>query len=772
MNEKVERILATYCGLGYHLFPVKKDTKKPAIKDNLQQASTDIDQLKKWSKKFPGCHWAISLAKSGLVAVDVDHKHGGMEAWDALIQHNGEPETLRAISGSGGKHYVFEADKTLKYRGQIQKGIDVKYNGYVLVYPSRHETTGRFYKWKNWGARPGKPEDWLLDLIKKDSRTGKADPTFRFGSGYLDKLVEKLRTYELDYAEWVQAGMAIHAATEGSPEGLRLYLELTQGPSFQDGDLELAENKWDSFSETSDGITELTLGFLIRKKGGVVPNPQYEEDIKAFKEAKIAEIEAEKKDQKGFYIHGEKMICWKVGEIVDHFNRKGFVFIRSGGKAPFAKLRRSKSGAVEIVTMGEKALADLTAPYSFAKYRDSGNDVKVELTPAYKEWMGSINRKEYDRIVFKPEAEAGELNLWSEIAMEPIHNSEPTIITRFILDSLCNGDVRKFNWLLDWLAHIVQKPAERCSVVPVLISEQGAGKGLLMDHIMARVLGDFFTVVETSAELMEKFNVKLTKKFLTFIDESTWRGNKTEDGRLKRLTGSPTMTVEEKFGAKYDLENYSRYFIASNNEEAVALENGNRRYVVIEASKKYLADESYWDPIAEAVRADERVVRAFYGFLLDRDLKRADSDFHPHRILKGNTAGKTAKINTGGAVAQFWEDLFFQNPKKLWIEGKGLDCSLAYREFLRFCSEIKTYEKSITASGFWAKTTKMIPDLPDAIRRRWGENSERIRVRRVDVTPMCQKFCEKMAIDPPEDLDEADFIAESYLTDEEEFDFD
>jgi len=712
-------VLLHYCKRGFYLFPVKKETKRPVIKDNLKQASKDIDQLMAWDEKFPDCNWAISCAKSGVVAVDVDHDHGGMEAWDALINKNGEPDTLKAISGSGGLHYVFKADKSKKYRGKIQKGIDIKFNGYILVYPSIHERTSKYYKWENFSSHASKlstSPSWLEDLIEKDTRVGKSDPTFKFGNKYLEKLVNQIKEMELDYEEWMQAGMALHAATNGSLEGLQLYLTLTEGASYSEGDLEKAEAKWDSFSSTDNGISQLSLGYIIRKHGGVVPSPSYDADIKALKEAKIANLE-EEQAVSGFVEKGERLICWKDTEIVNFFNDNGYAFLATGGKTPFMKVTKSPRGALNVSTMNEKALKDLTDYYYKAAMKDTGADVKVVFTPAYREWAGSRRRKQYDRIVFNPHSkDPRELNLWTGIPTEPLEG-EPTMILDFIKKSLCDGDSRKFEWLVDWLAHLVQKPHERTALVPVLIGLQGTGKGILMDGIMAPILGDFYTAVNSAAELMAKFNLKLSKKFLTFIDEATWRGNKTEDGVLKRMIGSPTMTVEEKFGATYDMENYSRYVIASNNMDAVALEVGNRRYVVIETADEGAADASYFDPLGKHIENRDNL-RVFLGYLLKRDI----SSFERYTILKDNTAGAIAKINTAGPIAMFWDDCFSENPRKIWDETKGLHCGEAYESFLEFANKIKTYEKSITPKSFWARSAKFIPMLPAGSRKRSGKS--------------------------------------------------
>lgn len=766
MHQKVERILKTYCRKGWFLFPINPASKHPCIKNMLMEASDDIGKLIEWEKQFPKCNWGLSLAKSGLVAVDVDTRHGGMEVWSGFIGAMGEPDTLIQTTGTGGLHYVFQADKTKRYRGKIRKGIDVKYNGYVILYPSINRDTDRRYTWRNWGQEPNPAPDYIADLIIKDTRSGKHTPSYKFGNQYIEKLVKSLKEYELSYEEWVQAGMAIHA-TDPSHEGLSLYMDLTQGVSYVDGDLDKAERKWESFSETEDGVTPLTLGYLVRKKGGVVPNPSFEEDIKAFKRAKIQSfnVRAEKDPSEDweeipdiFEKKGEHWICRKNNLVVDWFNDRGFAFLESGSNACYLKLGTDKkTGSVNLKTMTERGLAEMTAPYMKLDIKETPTDVKAVESPAYLVWKCSRRRTSFSDIVFRPEANEGELNLWEDIKMEPISGVEPKAILDMIRLSLCGSDERKYNWFLDWLAHIVQRPGDRATVVPVLISKQGTGKGLLMDYVMAPILGARYTVITSSAELMARFNIKLSRKWLTFIDEATWRGNKTEDGVLKRLTGSPTMTVEEKFGAQYDIENFSRYLVASNNTEAVALEVGNRRYVLIVSALKYADDLAFFEPIAEAIR-EGTIVQEFYGFLLDRDI----SEFKPHEILRNNMAGQESKIATEGPVAMFWEDTFFENPKRLWDPIKGLQTTVAFEEFLGFCARIRTYEKAITPKGFWSKTRRLIPKLPAANVARCPESTRLSRFIYMQPGAMCNGFIENLEIKRPDHFSEEDYYLETF----------
>jgi len=133
-----------YSRKGFKLFPISRQTKRPAIKNWREHATDDLSQLKVWAKKFPGCNWGADMAKSGKVAVDVDFSHGGMEAWECLIESNGEPKTSKQRTGSGGLHYVFNAERGQKFKGKIMPGIDIKYNGYIVVYPSINAKGGRY----------------------------------------------------------------------------------------------------------------------------------------------------------------------------------------------------------------------------------------------------------------------------------------------------------------------------------------------------------------------------------------------------------------------------------------------------------------------------------------------------------------------------------------------------------------------------------------------------------------------------------------------------
>lgn len=749
-------ILETYCSLGLYIFPVNGENKRPIFKDPLNKASCDIEQVKKWAKEFPHCGWALSLAKSKLFAVDIDLKHGGLDHWKELIESHGEIETWIQRSGSGGLHYLFKHDGKLKLKGKIRRGIDVKFNGYIILYPTIHKS-GDLYTWISFkSVKVAMPPKWIVSRVEKRKKESVKSAT-NFGASYLKKIVNELRNCELDYEQWVNAGMAIHSSLP-TDEGFDLFLHLTHGASYKAGDEEQALSKWESFSnDNEEGITDRTLIYLLKEFKVPIPSPSFETDFRSFTEAQQERIGLEAEKEKGWFYEGNRTVTVHPDFLVSQFHKKGYAFLNGGGNAPILSLRVGSKGEKQLKTMTLSAFQLDTAPLFFKYYKVVSHNLRAVYIPASKVWLESRTRKTFDNIVFVPEDKAKEtdLNLWGDIPCKRVAGDVSGFLS-FVKECLCGGNEVLFEWFMDWLAHLFQKPWEKATLVPVLIGDQGTGKGLLVDGFLRNMLGPYYNRIMTAQTLKERFNVEQSKKFLTFIDEATWRGDKVEDGILKSLTGSDTMAVEEKFGGRYTIENYSRYIIASNNPEAVAIERSNRRYVVIECSKLYAGNTAYFEPLWGGIRNGNLVGQVF-NYLMNRNIEH----FNPFLIPKNNFTGKVAKVASEGIVAQFWEELFFENPKELWFQGEKLAKEATYREFIYFANNVKTYEKNLSRQYFWRKTKELIPSCS------WERRDAKSHARCVGMTVegMVKQFCDTLKINPPDDLELLDyFLDEEFET--------
>jgi len=116
----------SYASKGWYVFPIKKGTtNKPRVKWGTD-ATTDTKTINGWWKAWPEDNIGIATGPSGLCVVDVDMKHGknGQKTLDDLELDYGElPNTLAAVTPSGGHHLYFSGDARTTVE-QVGPGID------------------------------------------------------------------------------------------------------------------------------------------------------------------------------------------------------------------------------------------------------------------------------------------------------------------------------------------------------------------------------------------------------------------------------------------------------------------------------------------------------------------------------------------------------------------------------------------------------------------------------------------------------------------------
>lgn len=789
-RRSLQEILAEYCNDGWHLFPLKRETKKPAIENNLVEASNDINQLMKWARRFPNCNWAVSLAKSGLVAVDIDA--GGLTQWASLVAEFGEPQTLKAQSGSGrGMHFVFKAKPGARYRGRLGKaksGIDVKHHGYIAVYPSIHPATKRQYIWTR-KITPISLPAWLVARIEKPKEERKRE-TSNQSTNFYRKLVDELKQKSFGYNEWLRLGMALHSAFDGGQDGLDLYLDLTEGVNFAEGDLEKAEEKYRGF-KPGGGVDGGTIVHIARELGCSIPSWGLEEDIRDSFSSPIksvvnvsglleveagdldhlpdaAPIDIDDEDEEDERAQARRPE-WHIDEagrewtgnpefLINELNEMGYAVLRGSGEGTIIRhwLDDNGVGSVKIFKLQDFKVALANYHFKSFEWKPRLREWDTKLTSASDLWLKSSRRKSYTEIVFRPETPPGALNLWSPIPCVA-EQGDCRLILDFILDIIAVGDNERSEYLLDWLAHAVQKPAEKSTIVPAIIGDEGTGKGLFTDGILRSIFRNYYCRIDKPGVIKERFNVEQSRKFITVLDEASWRGDVELANIMKSLTGNDTMTVEEKFGGRYTIENYSRYIVTSNEIEAIKIGLTNRRYLVYEISSAQLKSTDYYSKIYDGLQ-NGRLGNFFFDFLMQRDI----SHFKPKAFpLHLDTAGDHTKISSLGAVGNFWYDSLFESPQPIFTRGRYLIKRDVYAMFVKYCETTRHYERGVTHRKFWQQTTAVIRGLDDLEHRPREVNREYAYV----ITPheFVQRFCETNRIPLPASFDDL------ALVDDEDF---
>lgn len=178
--------------------------KHPKTRNGLKDATTDIEQIKRWWPEDSSLPGNIGIATgNGLVVVDVD----GDEGFEALGDDRVEDlKSAPCVRTGRGFHYYFKTEMPVKTKPGFVNKVDIKADGgYVVAPPSLH-VSGKRYEWLNEpnGELPDVPS-WVFEGQKADGKKAvvakpvdsvipsgqRNDTLFRFAYG--------LRVRDVDY---------------------------------------------------------------------------------------------------------------------------------------------------------------------------------------------------------------------------------------------------------------------------------------------------------------------------------------------------------------------------------------------------------------------------------------------------------------------------------------------------------------------------------------------------------------------------------------------
>lgn len=221
-----------YALLGWHVLPLDPGTKKPLgrlARNGFHDATTDEQQIRSWWTTAPDAGIGVALKASGLVAVDIDPRNGGLETMERLeAQHGPVVSDVLAFTGGGGEHRVFAAALVEHLPGQLGKGVDLKADGYIAVEPTIHPS-GRVYQWEASsdpldGVVPSTLPVWIRDMSRHvPAAVGTVVPLAPISAQRLHDVHEALQHVNADDREtWVSVGQAINNEMPGH-EGFDLW---------------------------------------------------------------------------------------------------------------------------------------------------------------------------------------------------------------------------------------------------------------------------------------------------------------------------------------------------------------------------------------------------------------------------------------------------------------------------------------------------------------------------------------------------------------------
>jgi hypothetical protein len=204
-------------------------------------------------------------------------------------------------------------------------------------------------------------------------------------------------------------------------------------------------------------------------------------------------------------------------------------------------------------------------------------------------WLDHPKRQSYPLgVVFRPDNKVskGMLNLWTGWAIKPDRGQDCQFILDYIWRILANQNQEHYDYLLSWLADIVQNPAQKPGVALVLKGLKGAGKDTLAE-IMRRIVGDRHRAKITDTKMIgDKFNAAFETALIAQLEEASWGGNMDAKGTLQSYITSPTIRIERKGVDAIELDSFVRLIFTANEDWVVPATADERRYAVFEVSNE------------------------------------------------------------------------------------------------------------------------------------------------------------------------------------------
>ncbi len=414
------------------------------------------------------------------------------------------------------------------------------------------------------------------------------------------------------YKTWTNVLWGIYNITYGNNFGRELFLEFSKKSKKYDKDS--CMEYWDKCSIKNGGINMGSLRMWSKED-----NPhEYEKIIRQsciedtpnnmdykFMKNEFENTHTKIVNLKKFYKLREddfdmKYIEFSKKDISDMYENKHYTYF---------KIKKIKIGSIEGVP----------------QYKEEYVESKASFI---KTWLLDENMRSYEQTTFKPhplEIKKDELNLWTDFRIKRIYDSltqeQKDIITtdkcNILLEHiklLSNNNIEIYNYMIMYIAHMIQYPAFRSNVCIYIKSKQGLGKGIL-HSLFAKLFGEEKCLITSRWEkdIVGDFNSMIKNKILITLDEMNSASKKYED-KLKEIITGETISIEKKGKDPEKLPCFFRSFMFSNNEFAIKVDTNDRRFCLIE-SEVDIPDKIYFDNLLSAID-DTDIQLSFYKFMM------------------------------------------------------------------------------------------------------------------------------------------------------------
>ena len=243
-----------------------------------------------------------------------------------------------------------------------------------------------------------------------------------------------------------------------------------------------------------------------------------------------------------------------------------------------------------------------------------------------------------------------------------------------IREVIARGQELVYEYILNWFAFILQKPADKTEVALVITGKEGTGKNVFT-NVLCKLLGRYANPNLTNiSHIVGRFNGALEDKKLIVCNElSSADTNKyLNSDALKSVITDKTVNIETKGIDSRLRENVVNLILVSNHFGPVRITDDDRRYLVIETSDQKCKQYDYFKSLHDSFNDD--FYNTLFNFFMNRDI----SNFNPRDTP--DTEEKRDLIEANKSSYQMFYEEYEEQFKYGWT---CKDCYRKYADFAR-----------------------------------------------------------------------------------------
>ncbi len=195
---------------------------------------------------------------------------------------------------------------------------------------------------------------------------------------------------------------------------------------------------------------------------------------------------------------------------------------------------------------------------------------------------------------------------------------------------IAGGKQNVYEYILNWISLIMQKPGIKTGTVIILKGLQGTGKGTFTDTLSEMLSPYAAKNVTNMDQITGNFNAVIEGRSLIVLNEVKNAGTDryANYDALKSIISEAAIWINEKCQPRHESENVANFIFCTNNWRPVKLDNDDRRYMVLDVAGGYRGNFKYWNELRNTMYDDWKPRSKFFDSLTSYFIQRDISDFN------------------------------------------------------------------------------------------------------------------------------------------------